>query len=157
VVVPQRGGWGIARFFVLLGSAAAALAGCAAGTETPAPSAAVSVHQPSPPASLPTLPAAAGSSFPRLPGSATAASLVGLSASELSAALGPPRWRRAERPAQVWQYQGATCVLDVYLYEEQGAPRVVFAEARDESALPVTLAACLQRIEAERRSPAPAS
>ena len=152
----QRGGWGIARRIVLLGIAAAALVGCAAVGEPPAPAPA-SAKAPPHPIVVPTVPAAAGFSQPRLPASATAAALVGLSASDLSALIGSPRWMRRESPAQVWQYQGATCVLDVVLYEEGGAPRVVYAEARDESALPVTLAACLQRIEAERRPPAPAS
>jgi hypothetical protein len=99
----------------------------------------------------------AGGLRPPLPASATASSLVGLSTGELSALIGPPRWSRRESPAQVWQYQGASCVLDIYLYEEADGPRVVYAEARDESRLPVTLSACLERIEAERRRPAPTS
>lgn len=112
---------------------------------------------PSQPIVVPAVPAAAGFSHPRLPGAAMPASLVGLSAAELSATIGTPRWMRRESPAQVWQYQGATCVLDVFLYEEGGVATVVHAEARDESALPVTLAECLQRIEAERRIATPAS
>lgn len=100
---------------------------------------------------------AAGGAVHQLPASAMAASLVGLSAGQLSALIGAPRWSRRESPAQVWQYQGASCVLDVYLYEEAEGPRVVYAEARSESRLPVTLSACLERIEAERRRPAPAS
>jgi len=154
--VLQRGGWGIARRLAPLGMAAAALGACALAPDRPAPAPAA-LSQPAPPPAIPTIPAVAGVAHPSLSGSATAASLVGLSDAELSRLIGPPRWRRAESPAQVWQYQGATCVLDIYLYEEAGAPRVVYAEACDESALPVTLAACLQRIEAERRAPAPAS
>jgi hypothetical protein len=135
--------------------AAAALGGCAA-TADPAPPP-VAVSAPSTRIDVPALTAAAGLSHPRLPETATAEALVGLSAADLTAVIGSPRWRRRESPAEVWQYQGASCVLDVFLYEEGGAPRVVYAEARDESLLPVTLADCLQRIEAGRRKPAPAS
>jgi hypothetical protein len=83
--------------------------------------------------------------------------LIGLSASELSGLIGAPRWIRRESPAEVWQYQGASCILDVYLYADGGALRVTHAEARDATALPVTIADCLQRIEAERRPRTPAS
>ena len=148
------GGWGIARSF-LLGGAVAGLTACA--SEGARPSADATASRFAAPAVAARVAVAAGSVRSRLPASATAASLVGLSAGELSALIGAPRWSRRESPAQVWQYQGASCVLDVYLYEEAGGPRVFYAEARDESRLPVTLSACLERIEAERRQPAPAS
>jgi hypothetical protein len=152
--VSIRGGWGLAWFLVSAAGAAVVLAACAddlsrPGSPATSPSAA--------PRAAPVT-VAAGGVVHQLPASAMAASLVGLSAGELSALIGAPRWSRRESPAQVWQYQGASCVLDVYLYEEAGGPRVVYAEARDESRLPVTLSACLERIEAERRRPAaPAS
>jgi len=149
----QGGRWGVSRILLLLG-VAAALGACAATAQPPAPPVAAA---PSPAILGPALRAAAGRPHPRLPETATAAALVGLSAADLTAVIGSPRWRRRESPAEVWQYQGARCVLDVFLYQEGGAARVVYAEARDESLLPVTLAACLQRIEAERRKPTPAS
>jgi hypothetical protein len=83
--------------------------------------------------------------------------LIGLSGAELSSLIGAPRWTRRESPAEVWQYQGASCILDVYLYADGGALRVIHAEARDASALPVTIADCLQRIAAERQPGTPAS
>ena len=95
--------------------------------------------------------------MPRLSGSAMPLALIGLSGPELSTLIGAPRWTRRESPAEVWQYQGASCILDVYLYAEAGALRVIHAEARDDSALPVTIADCLERIEAERRPGTPAS
>ena len=147
------GRWGVSRILVLLGLAGVPGA-CAATPQPPAPPVAAA---PSPATLVPPLPAATGVSRPHLPETATAAALVGLSAADLTAVIGSPRWRRRESPAEVWQYQGASCVLDVFLYQEGGAARVVYAEARDESALTVTLAACLQRIEAQRRKPAPAS
>jgi hypothetical protein len=152
--VCNGGGWGVARFYALIGTAAATLGACALDPEPRLPD--VTARHPLPPA-LASLPSSPPPAAPALPTSATAASLLGLSGPELSALIGPPRWRRSESPAEVWQYQGQTCVLDVYLYQEAGAVRVVHAEARDESALPVTLASCLQRLEAERRVTAPAS
>jgi hypothetical protein len=154
--VLQRGGRGVARFILLLAAASAVLGGCTAIPQ-PLEAAPAASRAPSQPIAVATVPAAAGFSHPRLPAAATPASLVGLSAADLSAIIGTPRWMRRESPAQVWQYLGATCVLDVFLYEEGGVPTVVHAEARDESALPVTLAECLQRIEAERRIATPAS
>jgi hypothetical protein len=149
----ERGGY-LARQLVLLVIAGAMLAGCAvASSPTSVPAANVSTAHP---LSAPPLPVAIGFPQPRLPTSATPASLVGLSAQELTSLLGTPAWTRRENPAEVWQYRGTACVLDIYFYEESGTPRVLYAEARDEAAHSVTLAQCLERIEADRR-PNPSS
>jgi hypothetical protein len=99
----------------------------------------------------------AGAAQLRSSGSASVGTLAGLSAADLTALIGAPGWRRWESPAEVWQYQGASCTLDVYLYADGGMPYVLYAEARNESALPVALSTCLQRIKLERRATAPAS
>ncbi|WP_404381904.1 hypothetical protein [Caenispirillum salinarum] len=54
-------------------------------------------------------------------------SLKGEAADAVRAALGPATLLRREPPAQVWQYRGRTCVLDVVLYpdETEGAPLTV--------------------------------
>ena len=138
----------IAQRLVPLGIAAAFLSGCAASSSFNTTSTGASTPNPLPAASVPV---AAGSPQPRLPTTASPASLVGLSDKDLTTLLGTPAWTRQESPAQVWQYRGSACVLDIYFYEESGTPRVYYAEARDETARSVTLAACLQRIEADRR------
>ncbi|EKV30396.1 hypothetical protein C882_4355 [Caenispirillum salinarum AK4] len=53
--------------------------------------------------------------------------LKGEAADAVRAALGPASLLRREPPAQVWQYRGRTCVLDVVLYpdEAEGAPLTV--------------------------------
>ncbi len=56
--------------------------------------------------------------------------LIGLDRSGLSKLLGEPRLVRRESPAEIWQYVGAECVFDVFLYEEKGAFKVIHAEAR---------------------------
>ncbi|HXV25113.1 MAG TPA: hypothetical protein VED46_12740 [Alphaproteobacteria bacterium] len=148
----QEGGWGVARLLLILLMAAAVVGGCASDEAISPTAPPIASSQ-----KRPLVPATVDASQPRSSGSASPASLVGLSAVELSTLIGAPRWRRWESPAEVWQYLGASCVLDVYLYADGGSRRVIHAEARDESALPITLSACLQRIEVERRSSAPAS
>lgn len=148
----ERGGWGIARSFALLSVVAAAVVGCGSGPPPLAAGASSSEAVAAPP-----VPTTGGAGQPLLPEFATPASLVGLSAEEVASLIGPPKWRRRESPAQVWQYQGTACILDVYLYEEEDGARVVYAEARSDSLQPVSLAACLERIEAERRASAPSS
>jgi len=56
--------------------------------------------------------------------------LKGLQAQQLNASLGSPSFRRKDPPAEVWQYAGKGCVLDVFLYDEKGLKRVAFAELR---------------------------
>lgn len=54
------------------------------------------------------------------------ARLMGLDAAALGALLGRPALRRVEPPAEVWQYRGERCVLDVFLYAPgAGEPHVV--------------------------------
>ncbi len=60
------------------------------------------------------------------------AELIGLDTDRLQRLLGPPRLRRLEEPAQVWQYAHAGCVLDVFLYADAFVAnhRVTYYEAR---------------------------
>jgi len=55
--------------------------------------------------------------------------LTGLSAAEVVALLGEPDFRRAEPPAELWQYRSADCVLDLFLYGDAAGARVVIADA----------------------------
>jgi hypothetical protein len=54
--------------------------------------------------------------------------LTGLRPTDLVALLGEPSLRRSDPPAELWQYRGAGCVLELYLYREGDAWRVVHAE-----------------------------
>lgn len=71
----------------------------------------------------------------RLPENET---LVGLRAAELLARFGEPDLRRAEPPAELWQYRSEDCVLELFLYPKAGTPRVigseVYARSRDGTA-----------------------
>ncbi len=57
--------------------------------------------------------------------------LIGLTAPAVHDALGNPQRIRREAGAQIWQYAGLACVLDVFLYEEARGSAVVHVEARD--------------------------
>lgn len=59
--------------------------------------------------------------------------LTGLDMAALQRAIGSPSQRRREGPAEVWQYQGETCVMDVFLYPKKNAPNelsVTYVELR---------------------------
>jgi hypothetical protein len=68
--------------------------------------------------------------------------LAGMSAADLERQLGEPDFRRSEPPAEVWQYRGESCVLDLFLYRDGTQYRVVYAETRDRDTIRVAEANC---------------
>jgi hypothetical protein len=72
--------------------------------------------------------------------------LVGLDNMAVRRALGDPVWIRKEQPAQVWQYATADCIVDLYLYDENGALKVTFVEARSHKAEAEPTARCLKSL-----------
>ena len=87
----------------------------------------------------------------RLPGPED---LTGLDGLQIQALLGLPDFRRRDPPAELWQYAGPGCILDAFLYaEDGGALRVKHVEARSHSVTRVPLADCYRGILAERRKP----
>lgn len=95
------------------------LAACAAGTPAPAPA----------PPSAPAVSLAAPHPItpPRMP---RLTALRGLKPAEIVALLGEPDFRRAEPPAELWQYRASDCVLDLYFYRGGSGFRVADAETR---------------------------
>jgi hypothetical protein len=63
------------------------------------------------------------------------ASLKDLSQAEIVARLGTPDTTRRDPPAEIWQYRGAACVLDVFLYPEGGGLKVLYAGTRERARL----------------------
>lgn len=61
--------------------------------------------------------------------------LITMTRDDLNSLLGQPDLVRRESPAEIWQYRGKDCVLDVFLYHEDDKPdspfKVVYSEARD--------------------------
>jgi hypothetical protein len=104
------------------------------------------------------------------------ASLMGLVRDQIVALLGTPSLVRRDAPAEVWQYAGEKCVLDLYLYEggdgaESGGPksgrastraggganayRVTYLEARGLGGGAVSEQSCLNRLLAVKRAAKP--
>lgn len=46
--------------------------------------------------------------------------LSGQNRAQVMALLGAPRFKRQDNPAEIWQYQGPGCFLDIFLYREKG-------------------------------------
>jgi hypothetical protein len=61
-------------------------------------------------------------------------SFIGLGGDDLSRALGQPKFVRKDAPAEIWQYSGADCVVDFYLYAGASGLSVAYLEARDRAA-----------------------
>jgi hypothetical protein len=78
--------------------------------------------------------------------------LHGLSADNLRTMLGAPDFRRRDAAAEIWQYRGNGCILDLFLYRETGGYRVTYAEARDAGPLRRAPTGCLSTVVASRRS-----
>jgi hypothetical protein len=62
------------------------------------------------------------------------ASFIGLGDDDLSRTLGQPMQVRKDEPAEIWQYTGANCVVDFYLYADAKGLSVAYMEARDQAA-----------------------
>jgi hypothetical protein len=56
--------------------------------------------------------------------------LVGKSEAEVASLLGKPGFTRTDGPAQVWQYSGASCALDVFMYQAAAGYKVEYTELR---------------------------
>jgi hypothetical protein len=92
-------------------------------------------------------PAAAGKPLPPVqPAALTLSQLVGLkslSSATLIARLGQPDFTRSDPPAELWQYRGATCVLDLFLYPENGTLRVTHVVTRPRDHLDAPPNSCM--------------
>ena len=64
--------------------------------------------------------------------------LIGMTPTTLLAELGQPPVTRVENPAEVWQYLGTGCVLDIFLYDKGQGQSVVHYEARESASANTT-------------------
>jgi len=60
--------------------------------------------------------------------------------------LGKPAQVRRELSAQVWQYVTGDCVVDLYLYVQDGGFKVTYVEARSRSAETTPTGRCLKSL-----------
>jgi len=74
--------------------------------------------------------------------------LTSMDEAALAELLGPPVVRRRDAPAEIWQYQGPTCVLDLFLYQDgdSGPLTVDHFETRAKGNDVLTDAECLVSI-----------
>lgn len=67
--------------------------------------------------------------------------LKGLSSTQVRSVLGKPVFTRRDAPAEIWQYRGRACTLDVFLYDEGASQTVAHYAVR--SAQPVNERDCM--------------
>ncbi len=77
---------------------------------------------------------------------------MGLSHAELSEFFGKPQFRRRDTPAEIWQYRGTACILDLFLYDAGEGLRVHHFEIRHPNATPVSRQRCLATLIKARGS-----
>ncbi len=70
----------------------------------------------------------------------------GMAAPDVLATLGQPDYRRREAPAEVWQYYGDGCVLDLFLYDESKTKRVSHVDMRNRNPGQLPDAECLPKL-----------
>lgn len=69
--------------------------------------------------------------------------MVGKSGLQITSAIGAPAFRRKDGEAQIWQYRGTNCLLDVFLYKDGASLKVKYAELRRRARGGLTESACL--------------
>jgi hypothetical protein len=96
----------------------------------------------------PSDPASRASAQPAAPILSTdpASSFIGLGDADLSRALGEPKLVRKDEPAEIWQYSGADCVVDFYLYAGDTGLAVAYLEARDQTAESTPVDRCVKSL-----------
>ena len=53
-----------------------------------------------------------------------------MSGDEIAIRLGAPQFRRRDGQAEIWQYRGSACALDVFLYADGNSLKVRYVETR---------------------------
>ncbi len=79
--------------------------------------------------------------------------LLGLNAGQLTALLGPADFTRTDGPAEIRQFRGSDCVVDVFLYQEPAAGRyrVAHVETRDRGLVGTAERPCVAGLLRARR------
>jgi hypothetical protein len=72
--------------------------------------------------------------------------LLGLDHAAVRRVLGDPARVRNEMTAQVWQYVTGDCVVDLYLYDQEGGLKVTYVEARSHTAETAPTGRCLKSL-----------
>ena len=78
--------------------------------------------------------------------------LIGRESAEVAELLGRPDFTRSDGPAEVWQYRGERCVLDVFLYKNDLGRLVEHAELRRRGAGVISDRDCVADVLAAART-----
>ncbi|SEH27721.1 hypothetical protein [Magnetospirillum fulvum] len=85
------------------------------------------------------------------PTSSVLEQLKGLSTAEIERRFGPPAFRRADPPAEMWQYRTRLCSLDLFLYRQPNkSVTVSHAAVRGPTGAPVGEPECLKAVQSAR-------
>lgn len=79
--------------------------------------------------------------------------LNGLTHRVVRAALGSPSFRRRDKGVEIWQYYGEGCVLDLFIYDQDGLRLVTHHQVRAVNGEPV--GGCYRGLVDSRRRPQP--
>lgn len=79
--------------------------------------------------------------------------LLHLSAAEVRRKLGPPDFRRQDPPAELWQYRGESCILDLFLYDRDSVLQVTHVETRPGNGIDLTPSGCYATLLNRMSSP----
>jgi len=71
---------------------------------------------------------------------------LGMSSAQLSETVGRPGFVRRDKQVEVWQYHGEGCILDVFLYQDQGRLAVKYVDLRSQTLPGNRLRDCLADI-----------
>ena len=77
-----------------------------------------------------------------IPLDANPRNLIGLEPRSLADKLGSPGFVRRDGEAEVWQYPSKSCILDVFLYNDDGKFSVDYVELRGRGSAPLSRQAC---------------
>jgi len=81
--------------------------------------------------------------------------LIGLDAAEVGELLGPPSLERIEPPATIWQFRATKCIVDVFLFADDGDSKVDHVEVRPRKTETVDEKDCFASILAGDKGPPP--
>lgn len=103
-------------------------------------------------AALP-VPAPSPASGPRWANAPKPGAIINHPGATVRSLLGAPALRRREPPAEVWQYSGAGCVLDITFYpaKDGGPARAAYLESRSLDGATMEPSACLNGMAPPRR------
>ncbi len=84
--------------------------------------------------------------------------LKGLSPIQVRSVLGKPVFTRRDAPAEIWQYRGRACTLDLFIYDENGGQKVAhYAVRSPQQQAKINESQCLSELVGDNAKAVPTS